>query len=46
MKPTITRGTVLRIGTVLSIENDHVVVQHGGQKFSVTFKNCEDALLT
>jgi type II secretory pathway component PulC len=45
MKPTISAGTVLRIGTVIKIENDHVVVQHGGQTFSVTFKNCEDAIL-
>lgn len=44
MKPTVTAGTVLSIGTVISINTTDVTMKLGGSQFNVSFKNVEKAV--
>jgi hypothetical protein len=46
MQPVITRGTVLSIGTVVSINHDSVLMKRGQGTFSVSFKEAEAGLIT
>jgi hypothetical protein len=43
MEPTVKAGTVLSIGTVISINTD-VTMKLGGSTFNVSFKNVEKAV--
>ena len=44
MTPTITRGTVLSIGTVVKINHDSVTIKRGDGQFLASFREAEASL--